>query len=339
MILITGAAGFIGMHVVRLLLDRGYGVTGLDNLNPYYDPALKRARLGCLEGRDHWSFIEGDITDRDHLFQVFASVKPACVIHLAAQAGVRWLLEDPAADVQANVVGFGNVLEGCRHGHVQHLLYASSSSVYGVNTKVPFSVSDNTDHPMSLYAATKKANEAMAHAYANLFGLPCTGMRFFTVYGPWGRPDMAYWKFTQAILDEQPIEVFGAGTLARDFTYIGDVAEAVVRLVGHPAAPDPNWRGDDPDPATSSAPWRLHNIGNHTPVRVADLVTVLEQICGREAIRVAKPKPPGDVDVTCADLASLESAVGYRPATPLEEGLRQFVAWFRGWRTRGSSMA
>jgi UDP-glucuronate 4-epimerase len=331
-ILVTGAAGFIGMHVARRLLDAGRPVVGFDNLNPYYDPALKRARLSQLEGRAGWRFIAGDLADAAALGDAFAQARPTHVVHLAAQAGVRWSLENPSAYVQANLVGFGNVLEACRHGQVAHLLYASSSSVYGANTKVPFAVTDNTDHPVSLYAATKKANEVMAHAYAHLFGLPCTGLRFFTVYGPWGRPDMAYWKFTEAILAGQPIEVFGAGELRRDFTYIDDVVEGIVRLVDRPATPDPAWSGDAPDPATSSAPWRLYNIGNHTPVRVADLVDLLEKICGRPARRVFKPKPPGDVDATFADVTALEAAVGFHPATPLEEGLARFVSWFQGWR-------
>jgi UDP-glucuronate 4-epimerase len=335
-ILVTGAAGFIGMHVAARLLDEGHRVVGFDNLNPYYDPALKRARLAVLEGRPGWRFVAGDLANAAAISALFASTRPVHVVHLAAQAGVRWSLENPSAYVQSNLVGFGNVLEACRHGQVAHLLYASSSSVYGANTKVPFAVTDNTDHPVSLYAATKKANEAMAHSYAHLFGLPCTGLRFFTVYGPWGRPDMAYWKFTEAILDSRPIEVFGDGQLERDFTYVDDVVEAVVRLVDRPATPDPAWRADAPDPATSSAPWRLYNIGNHTPVKVATLVDLLEQLCGRPAQRVFKPKPPGDVDATFADVTALAKAVDFRPATPLAEGLARFVAWFRDWRETDS---
>jgi len=334
-VLVTGAAGFIGMHVAARLLDLGHTVTGFDNLNPYYDPALKRARLACLDGRPGWRFVAGDLADPAAVTGVFAAARPTHVVHLAAQAGVRWSLDHPADYVQSNLVGFGNVLEACRHGRVAHLVYASSSSVYGANTKVPFAVADNTDHPVSLYAATKKANEAMAHAYAHLFGLPCTGLRFFTVYGPWGRPDMAYWKFTEAILADRPIDVFGGGHLERDFTYVDDVVEAIVRLVERPATPDPSWDGAAPDPATSSAPWRLYNIGNHSPVKVADLVDMLERICGRPARRVMKPKPPGDVDATFADVTALAAAVDFRPATPLEEGLRRFVAWFRTWQHQG----
>jgi UDP-glucuronate 4-epimerase len=332
-ILVTGAAGFIGMHVAQRLLDLGHAVVGLDNLTPYYDPALKHGRLACLAGRPGWRFVEGDITDQECLTHLFADAQPAYVIHLAAQAGVRWSLDNPSAYIQSNLVGFGNILEACRHGGVRHLLFASSSSVYGANSKVPFSVADTTDHPVSLYAATKKANEAMAHAYAHLFGLPCTGMRFFTVYGPWGRPDMAYWKFTQAILDGSPIEVFGQGMLARDFTYVDDVVEAIIRLIALPATPDPTWTGGNPGTATSSAPWRLYNIGNHSPVAVRDLVIMLEQICGRQALQVAKPKPPGDVDATFADVSDLEAVIGYRPTTPLEDGLRRFVSWYKEWHS------
>jgi UDP-glucuronate 4-epimerase len=330
-ILVTGAAGFVGMHVAARLLDLGHDVVGFDNLTPYYDPALKRARLARLADRPGWRFVEGDLADQAALSRAFDAARPTHVVHLAAQAGVRWSLDHPAAYVQSNLVGFGNILEACRHGGIAHLLYASSSSVYGANTKVPFAVTDNTDHPVSLYAATKKANEGMAHAYAHLFGLPCTGLRFFTVYGPWGRPDMAYWKFTEAILDDRPIEVFGDGMLERDFTYID---EAIVRLVDRPATPDPAWSGAAPDPATSSAPWRLYNIGNHTPVKVGELVSLLERICGRPAKRVMKPTPPGDVAATFADVTALEAAVGFRPATPLADGLERFVAWFREWRQR-----
>ena len=327
----TGAAGFIGFHVAKRLLEAGRAVVGVDNLDPYYDPALKRARLGQLEGTGGWRFVEADLADPAVTRAVFAEAGPIPVVHMAAQAGVRWSLENPQAYVQANLVGFGNVLEACRRAGTPHLVFASSSSVYGANTRVPFAETDNTDHPVSLYAATKKANEAMAHAYAHLFGLPCSGLRFFTVYGPWGRPDMAYWKFTEAILRGRPIDVFGRGLLERDFTYIDDVVEGIVRLVDRPAAAEPSWDGAAPDPATSSAPWRLYNIGNHTPVTVGRMIEVLEDICGRQAVRIAKPKPPGDVDRTCADVAALRRAVGFEPATPLETGLRRFVEWFRGW--------
>ena len=273
-----------------------------------------------------------DLADAPGLKEAFLAANAPHVVHLAAQAGVRWSLENPGAYVQSNLVGFANILEACRHNQTAHLVYASSSSVYGSNTKVPFAVTDNTDHPVSLYAATKKANEAMAHSYAHLFGLPCTGLRFFTVYGPWGRPDMAYWKFTEAILAGRPIEVFGEGLLKRDFTYIDDVVEGIVRLIDRPAAPDPAWTGMAPDPATSSAPWRLYNIGNHTPVTVTEMIDILEEACGCKAVRVFKPRPAGDVEATFADVEALKTAVGFQPATPLRDGLHAFVAWFRDWK-------
>ena len=331
-VIVTGAAGFIGFHVAQRLLAAGRSVVGIDNLNPYYDPALKRARLARLEGTPGWRFLKMDLADAAAVGFAFASHGASHVIHLGAQAGVRWSLDNPAAYIQSNLVGFGNVLEACRQNRIAHLVYASSSSVYGANTKVPFSVEDNTDHPVSLYAATKKANEAMAHSYAHLFDLPCTGLRFFTVYGPWGRPDMAYWKFTEAILDGRPIEVFGEGLLKRDFTYIDDIVEGVVRLVDQPATPDPAWTGEAPNAATSSAPWRLYNIGNHTPVTVSEMIDLLEEACGRKAVRVFKPRPPGDVEATFADVDALKAAVGFQPATPLRDGLRRFVEWFREWR-------
>jgi UDP-glucuronate 4-epimerase len=336
MILVTGAAGFIGYHVCRRLLAGGEDVVGLDNLNDYYDPRLKHDRLARLAGLPGWRFVHGDLADAAGVADLVRDTAAECVINLAAQAGVRWSLERPRAYVDSNLVGFGNVLEACRHAGTPHLVYASSSSVYGANTKTPFAEADPVDRPVSLYAATKRANELMAYSYSHLFGLPCTGLRFFTVYGPWGRPDMAYWKFTEAILDSRPIEVFGDGQLERDFTYVDDVVEAVVRLVDRPATPDPAWRADAPDPATSSAPWRLYNIGNHTPVKVATLVDLLEQLCGRPAQRVFKPKPPGDVDATFADVTALAKAVDFRPATPLAEGLARFVAWFRDWRETDS---
>lgn len=330
--IVTGAAGFIGFHVADRLLAAGHPVVGIDNLNPYYDPALKRARLARLEGRPGWQFLELDLADAAAVRDALDRSGAMHVVHLGAQAGVRWSLENPAAYVQSNLVGFANILEACRHNQTAHLVYASSSSVYGANTKVPFAVTDNTDHPVSLYAATKKANEVMAHSYAHLFGLPCTGLRFFTVYGPWGRPDMAYWKFTEAILAGQPIEVFGDGLLRRDFTYIDDVVEGIVRLIDRPATPDPAWTGMAPDPATSSAPWRLYNIGNHTPVTVTEMIDLLEEACGRKAVRVFKPRPPGDVEATFADVEALQAAVGFQPATPLRDGLHRFVAWFREWK-------
>jgi UDP-glucuronate 4-epimerase len=330
---VTGAAGFIGYHVARTMLDLGRSVVGFDNVNSYYDPALKRGRLGQLEGRPGWRFIEGDLRDADGLRRAVAEADADCVVHMAAQAGVRWSIERPEAYVDSNLVGFANVLEACRHEGIAHLVYASSSSVYGANTKTPFAVGDNVDHPVSLYAATKKANELMAHAYSHLFGLPTTGLRFFTVYGPWGRPDMAYWKFTDAILSGKPIDVFGGGVLKRDFTYIDDVVEAIGRICGHAARGNPTWSGDAPDPATSSAPWRIYNIGNHTPVTVNDMIALLEQLCGRRAIRVEKPRQPGDVEVTYADVEALSRDFQFEPKTPLATGLARFVDWFRSWHS------
>lgn len=332
MIVVTGVAGFVGFHVARRLLELGREVVGLDNVNAYYTTDLKRGRLAELAGKPGWRFVEGDLCDATLVADVVRAAGSRCVIHLAAQAGVRWSLENPSAYVQSNLVGFGNLLEACRHAGTGNLIYASSSSVYGANTKTPFAVGDTVDHPVSLYAATKKANELMAHSYAHLFDLPCTGLRFFTVYGPWGRPDMAYWKFTEAILEGRPIEVFGGGLLRRDFTYIDDVVEAIVRMVGSPAAPNPAWSGDRPDPATSSAPWRVYNIGNHTPVTVNDLLGILEDLCGRKAVRIDRPKPPGDVEATFADVESLSRDFGFRPHTPLREGLARFVDWYRGWK-------
>jgi len=332
MILVTGAAGFIGFHVARRLLALGEEVVGFDDVNAYYDPRLKRDRLALLAGLPGWRFVEGDLGDAAMVADVVRSSGRSCTIHLAAQAGVRWSIENPSAYVQSNLVGFGNLLEACRHAGTRNLVYASSSSVYGANTRTPFAVDDTVDHPVSLYAATKKANELMAHSYSHLFGLPCTGLRFFTVYGPWGRPDMAYWKFTEAILEGRPIDVFGEGKLRRDFTYVDDVVEAIVRMIDAPAVPNPSWSGDRPDPATSSAPWRVYNIGNHTPVTVNELLGILEDLCGSKAIRVDKPKPPGDVEATYADVEPLSRDFGFRPSTPLRDGLARFVEWYRGYR-------
>lgn len=331
-VLVTGAAGFIGFHVVRALLDKGLPVVGHDNLNAYYDPRLKQDRLAQLDGRTDWRFVQGELADAGSMTELFARHRPERVIHLGAQAGVRWSLENPSAYVEANLVGFANVLECCRRHAVAHLAYASSSSVYGANTRIPFRATDHVDHPISLYAATKKSNELMAHAYSHLFDIPSTGLRFFTVYGPWGRPDMAYWKFTDAILSGRPIEVFGGGVLERDFTYIDDVVEAVVRVAFSPATPDGKWNGQHPDPSSSSAPWRIYNIGNHTPVSVDEMLRILEGLCGRKAIRRMQEKPPGDVDRTFADVQPLIERFGFSPATPLEVGLAKFVDWFRGWR-------
>ena len=334
MIVVTGAAGFIGFHVARRLLELGEEVAGFDNLNTYYPVRLKRDRLAELAGRPGWGFVEGDLRDADLVASLIRTRRPSCVVHLAAQAGVRWSLEHPGAYVDSNLVGFANILEACRHAGTPHLLYASSSSVYGANVKTPFAVADGVDHPVSLYAATKKANELMAHSYAHLFGLPCTGLRFFTVYGPWGRPDMAYWKFTEAVLTGRPVEVFGGGLLRRDFTYVDDVVEVVVRMVHAAPRPDPAWTAERPDPSSSAAAWRVYNVGNHTPVEVNDLLAIIEDLCGRKAVRVEKPKPPGDVDATYADVAPLIHDFGFRPQTSLRSGMERFVAWYRDWRRR-----
>ncbi len=337
-VLVTGAAGFIGFHIARRLLQDGRRVVGLDNLNAYYDPALKRARLAELKPYACFSFAKLDLADRGGVSDLFAAYRFPIVAHLAAQAGVRHSLADPHAYVDANLVGFANVLEGCRRAASRHLVFASSSSVYGANTRLPFRTSDNVDHPLSLYGATKKANEGMAHAYAHLFGLPTTGLRFFTVYGPWGRPDMAMWLFTEAIAEGRPIRLFNDGRMWRDFTYIDDVVEAVARLIERPAAGDPDWSGDDPAPATSQAPWRIYNIGNNQPVEVTELVRLLEKELGRAAIRELLPMQPGDVVATYADITDLQKAVGFAPATPIEDGVRRFIAWYRDYQ-RGSAAA
>ena len=328
-ILVTGAAGFIGFHTAARLLDRGDEVVGLDNMSPYYDVSLKEARLDRLKGRNGFNFIKADLAEREVVEAVFAEERPERVIHLAAQAGVRYSLNHPHAYVDANVAGTLHVLEGCRHHGVEHLVYASSSSVYGANRKLPFKVSDNVDHPVSLYGATKKANELMAHSYAHLFGLPVTGLRFFTVYGPWGRPDMSLFQFTRNILEGKPIPVFNYGHHARDFTYIDDVVEGVVRTVDVIATPDPDWRPEDPDPATSSAPCRLYNIGNHSPVKLLDYIAVIEDAVGRKAELEMLPAQPGDVEETYADVEGLKDAVGFEPSTPIEVGVKRFVAWYR----------
>ncbi len=328
-ILVTGAAGFIGFHVAQRLLAQGRDVVGVDSVNDYYDPKLKEARLALL-GRDPgFSFVKLDLADRTATESLFAQHGFAEVIHLAAQAGVRYSLQNPHAYVDANLQGFINVLEGCRHNGCRHLLFASSSSVYGANTKLPFSVHDNVDHPVSLYAASKKANELMAHAYSHLYRLPATGLRFFTVYGPWGRPDMAMFIFAKAILAGEPIKLFNHGKMRRDFTYIDDVAEAIIRLIGRPPQGDPAWDGSRPDPATSKAPWKVYNIGNNNPEELTYVVSLLEKEFGQAARKDMLPMQPGDVEATYADITALEREIGFRPATRIEDGIARFAKWYR----------
>jgi UDP-glucuronate 4-epimerase len=328
-VLVTGAAGFIGAHVTRRLLEAGRAVVGVDNLTPYYDPALKLARLKQFEGQPGFRFIKLDLADRAAVAALFAAEKFPHVIHLAAQAGVRYSLQDPHAYMDANLQGFMNVLEGCRHHGCRHLVYASSSSVYGANTRLPFKTSDNVDHPLSFYGASKKANELMAHSYSHLFKLPTTGLRFFTVYGPWGRPDMAMWIFADAIAHGRPIKLFNHGKMRRDFTYVDDVVESVVRLIDRPAVGDPSWSGDKPDPSRSTAPWRIYNIGNNEPVDVPQVVDLLEKALGRTAQRELLPMQAGDVPATYADVDDLMRDVGFRPSTPIADGIARFVAWYR----------
>jgi UDP-glucuronate 4-epimerase len=328
-VLVTGAAGFIGFHLAKRLLALGRQVVGLDSLNEYYDPALKQARLAQLTGSPGFRFVRLDLSDRAGMEKLFRTERFDAVVNLAAQAGVRFSLSNPHVYAEANLVGFLNVLEGCRHGGVQHLVFASSSSVYGLNVRMPFSVHDNVDHPVSLYAATKKANELMAHSYSHLYRLPATGLRFFTVYGPWGRPDMALFKFTRAILAGEPIDVYNHGNMRRDFTYVDDIVEGVVRVVDHVPAPDPRWDGAAPDPGTSSAPYRLYNIGNSNPVELTEFVRVLERALGRSAQLNLLPLQPGDVPATAADVADLSAEVGFAPSTGIEVGIPKFVAWYR----------
>lgn len=328
-LLVTGAAGFIGYHVSRRLLDRGDTVIGVDNLNDYYDPSLKEARLALLREYPRFRFERIDVADTEAMMRCFAEVRPSRVVHLAAQAGVRYSLTHPHAYTHSNITGFLNILEGCRANDVEHLVYASSSSVYGANTRQPFSEHQNVDHPVSLYAATKKANELMAHTYAHLFGVASTGLRFFTVYGPWGRPDMALFRFTRGILAGEPIPVFNEGRMVRDFTYIDDIAEGVVRIVDRVAAPDPGWDSSDPDPARSRAPYRVYNIGNNKPVELLDYIQVLEEALGRKAQLELLPMQPGDVPSTMADVSELEQAVGFRPSTSVRDGIAAFVRWYK----------
>ena len=327
-VLLTGAAGFIGFHVAQRLLARGDRVIGLDNLNDYYDVRLKEARLARLQGLDGFDFVKMDIADRAGVEALFAERRFDRVVHLAAQAGVRYSLVNPHAYIDANLTGFVNILEGCRHTEVGHLVYASTSSVYGSNTRMPFSEHAEVGHPVSLYAATKRANELMAHTYSHLFGLPTTGLRFFTVYGPWGRPDMALFKFAKAILAGEPIDVYNHGEMRRDFTYVDDIAEGVVRALDRVAAPNPRWSGDAPDPATSAAPFRIYNIGNHEPVPLLRFIEVLEEVLGRQAIRNYMPMQPGDVPATYADTQDLARDVGFAPRTPVEVGVRRFAEWY-----------
>jgi UDP-glucuronate 4-epimerase len=330
-VLVTGAAGFIGSALTHKLLDRGDEVVGIDNLNSYYDVRLKQARLDRLLARPGFVFRKLDIVERGPMGELFAQSKFDVVVHLAAQAGVRYSIENPSAYIDANLVGFTHVLEGCRHTRVGHLVFASSSSVYGANTRLPFSEHDNVDHPVSLYAATKKANELMAHSYASLYGLPCTGLRFFTVYGPWGRPDMALFKFTEGILAGRSIPVFNRGDMIRDFTYVDDIVAGVVRVMGKPAAPAAGWSGEQPDPATSYAPWRVFNIGNNQPVKLMRYIEVLEQCLGKKAQLELLPMQPGDVPATFADVDELQQAVGYKPETPIEVGVQRFAEWYQAY--------
>ncbi|PYV06947.1 MAG: capsular biosynthesis protein CpsI [Acidobacteria bacterium] len=336
-ILVTGSAGFIGFYVAKRLLEKGDKVVGLDNLNNYYDVNLKRARLAQLTAVPAFGFVKMDLADREGVRQLFQAENFDLVVHLAAQAGVRYSLTNPQAYVDANLVGFANVLEGCRSSKVRHLVFASSSSVYGANTRMPFSVHDNVDHPVSLYAATKKANELMAHVYAHLYGLPCTGLRFFTVYGPWGRPDMALFLFTRAILEGRPIPVYNHGKMRRDFTYIDDVVEGVIRVAERIPEPNPEWCSDRPDPGTSSAPYRIYNIGNHDPVELIKFIEILENKIGRKAQLELLPIQPGDVPATYADVDDLTRDTGFQPQTLIEEGIGRFVDWYREYYGRQST--
>ncbi len=327
-VIVTGAAGFIGFHLSMRLLKDGCHVTGIDNLNPYYDVNLKKARLEKLTPFENFSFYNMDISDKKSLEEIFNNTKYDVVVNLAAQAGVRYSIENPHAYVDSNIVGFVNLLESCRHNDVKHLVFASSSSVYGANTKMPFSVHNNVDHPVSLYAATKKANELMAHAYSHLYGMHCTGLRFFTVYGPWGRPDMALFLFTKAILEEKPIKVFNHGRMQRDFTYIDDIIEGVVRIMARLPEPNPAWNGDNPDPGTSYARYKIYNIGNNNPVELMEYIGVIEKVLGKKAKKEFLDLQPGDVPATYADIDDLIKDVGFKPETTIETGIKQFILWY-----------
>jgi len=326
---ITGAAGFIGFHLCKRLLDDNYNIIGLDNLNNYYDIKLKESRLNILKKYNNFMFYKASLEDKEAVNSIFELNDISVVINLAAQAGVRYSLENPMAYIDSNIVGFINILEACRHNKVKHLIYASSSSVYGLNTHIPFSVHDNIDHPISLYAATKKSNELMAHVYSHLFNLPTTGLRFFTVYGPWGRPDMALFMFTKSIFEDKPIRVFNNGNMMRDFTYIDDIIEGIVRLI--PKAPEvnPNWNSVNPDPGTSSAPFKIYNIGNNNPVKLSRFIEIIEEKVGKKAIKEYLPLQPGDVPATYADIDDLMRDVGFKPSTPIEDGIDRFVRWFK----------
>jgi UDP-glucuronate 4-epimerase len=330
-ILVTGSAGFIGAALTVRLLERGDVVVGLDNHNDYYDPAIKEARLARFADHPNYTHLRIDLADRQAIYECFAIHKPQRVVNLAAQAGVRYSIENPLAYIDSNIVGFAHILEGCRHNGVEHLVYASSSSVYGANTTMPFSVHHNVDHPLSLYAASKKSNELMAHTYSHLYSLPTTGLRFFTVYGPWGRPDMALFKFTKAILAGEPIQVFNHGKHRRDFTYVDDIVEGVIRVLDRPAPPNLDWSGDKPDPGTSTAPWRVYNIGNNSPVELMDYIAAIEKALGKEAIKEYQPLQPGDVPDTYADMTDLVEQFDYKPATTVEEGVARFIKWYRGY--------
>ncbi|MBF0145111.1 MAG: NAD-dependent epimerase [Magnetococcales bacterium] len=331
MVLVTGVAGFIGFHLTQRLLERGDRVVGVDNLNDYYDPDLKRNRLKQLQAWPEFQFVHLDLSHREPMQRLFTSHHFDVVVNLAAQAGVRYSIENPDSYVQTNLVGFAHILEGCRHSAVGHLVFASSSSVYGANTLMPFSVHQNVDHPLSLYAASKKANELMAHTYAHLFRLPATGLRFFTVYGPWGRPDMALFKFTRAILDNQPLDVFNHGQMQRDFTYIDDIVEGVIRTMDRPAQPDPDWNSKHPDPGSSNAPYRLYNIGNNSPIELMRYIEALEQCLGKKGEKNMLPMQPGDVPATWADIDDLVADIGFKPQTSIETGVERFVRWYRDY--------
>jgi UDP-glucuronate 4-epimerase len=330
-ILVTGAAGFIGFHLCKELIKQGYAVVGLDNINDYYDTNLKISRLKQIEDFHNFKFVKLNIAERESLSEIFSGEQFDVVVHLAAQPGVRYSLVNPYAYVESNVSGFLNILEGCRHHHIEHLVYASSSSIYGANTKMPFSVHQNVDHPVSLYAATKKSNELMAHAYSHLYGIPTTGLRFFTVYGPWGRPDMAYFSFTRAIIEDKPMDVFNYGRMKRDFTYIDDIVDGVMRVLPKIPVPNQKWSGDNPDPGTSYAPHRLYNIGNNNPVELMFVINILEQCIGKKANMNMLPMQSGDVTATFADIDDLRNDVGFEPSTPIEKGLGNFVDWYKSY--------